>query len=58
MDGDEMNYFLSALFDVDSDFALLSFLPESFPESFLLSESDFLLSDSPLELEPEDGFLA
>ena len=53
-----MNYFLSALFDVDSDFALLSFLPESFPESFLLSESDFLLSDSPLELEPEDGFLA
>ena len=44
-------YFFSADFDVDSAFGLLSFLLESFPESLLLSDSDF-------ELDPADGFLA
>jgi hypothetical protein len=45
-------YFLSDDFDVDSAFGLLSFLPDSFPESLLLSE------DSALELDPAEGFLA
>lgn len=44
-------YFFSVDFDLDSAFGLLSFLPESFPESVLLSDSDF-------ELEPADDFLA
>jgi hypothetical protein len=34
-------YFLSVDFDVDSALGLLSFLPVSFPESLLPSDSDF-----------------
>ena len=56
-----MNYFFSADFDVDSDFALLSFFapeslsfdPESFDASPFPSESDV---DSELDPEPPDFF--
>jgi len=49
----QAGYFLSADFEEESVFGLLSFLPESLLDSLLPSESDF---DS--DLEAPDGFFA